>query len=599
MEKRKHLLLTVLGTAPKPARYAMGDRRAEARLAPVALMELLPPEDRPDHVLALCTAQAMDGSWPLLEQALGAGCSKTAVEVPAGETQTDVDSYLSKVTTAITGNVDLTVDVTHGYRHFSFLTYVAVLYLAALRRVSVRGAYYGLLRPDPSGVNQDRSETSSSSPEGAVARNVTEATFLDLRPLLALPRWLHALQVLGDTGSTTPMAEVLCDGPRSQPAGRIARELSRISEGYLSGLPVELGRETHLFRRHSLDALKKLLRRDHHLPLAGELVDQLGELLEPFALTQRVPGGDGWKRHVVLSDDELKRQARVIDDLWRRDNVGTALGLMNEWTVSWAVWRIGGGNGWLDRQVRFKASHRLHAIAAVWRDSEIADVLTNEQRDLGSFWEKLCELRNAYHHHGMRRGVVVSEGGKVRKRLDRIRGFWERTLRSCPDVSLSLGEPHGGPVLVSPIGRRPGVLFSALHACRAAGDGSDPAVCLVVCSSETEELIAEAVSHAEYSGPVKPLRLEDPYGGRPEIDQVVKAARARFVGAGEVFVNVTGGTTLMGLLAEALADAARRLACPVRRFGLIDRRPPAQQDAEPYRAGEPFWLDSVKDDDDD
>ena len=599
MAKRKHLLLTVLGTAPKPACYALGDRRAEARLAPVALMELLPPEDRPDHVLALCTAQAMHGSWPLLEQALGAGCSTAAVEVPAGETQTDVDTFLSKVTTAITGNVDLTVDVTHGYRHFSFLTYVAVLYLAALRRVSVRGAYYGLLRPDPSGVNQDRSEASSSPSEGAdAARNVTEATFLDLRPLLALPRWLHALQVLGDTGSTTPMAEVLCDGSRNQSAGKIARELSRISEGYLSGLPVELGRETHLFRKRSLRELKKLLRREHHLPLAGELVDRLDELLEPFALTAPVDG-DGWKRHVVLSDDELKRQARVIDDLWRRDNIGTALGLMNEWTVSWAVWRIGGGNGWLDRQVRCKVSHRLHAIAAVGRDSGVAGVLTNEQRALGSFWEELCELRNAYHHHGMRRGVVVSEGGKVRKQLDGIRGFWERTLRSCPDVSLSLGESHGGPVLVSPIGRRPGVLFSALHACRAAGDGSDPAVCLVVCSSETEGLIAETVSHAEYSGPVEPLRLEDPYGGRPEIDQVVKATRARFVGAGEVFVNVTGGTTLMGLVAEALADAARRLACPVRRFGLIDRRPPAQQDAEPYRAGDPFWLDSAKDDDDD
>ena len=599
MAKRRHLLLTVLGTAPKPACYVLGDRRSEARLAPVALMELLSPDDRPDCVLALCTAQAMHDSWPLLEQALGAGCSTAAVEVPAGDTQADVDSYLSKVTTAITGNVDLTVDVTHGYRHFSFLTYVAVLYLAALRRVSVRGAYYGLLRPgpDPSGVNQARSEASSSSSEGAAARNVTEATFLDLRPLLALPRWLHALQVLDDTGSTTPMAEVLCDGSRNQSAGRIARELSRISEGYLSGLPVELGRETHLFRQRSLRDLKKLLRREHHLPLAGELVDRLGELLEPFALPQ-APGGDGWKRQVVLSKDELKRQARVIDDLWRHGTVGTALGLMNEWTTSWAVWRIGDGDGWIERQVRRKASHRLHAIAAVGRDSGIAGVLTSEQRALGSFWEELCELRNAYHHHGMRPGVVVSEGGKVRKQLDKIRDFW-RTLRSCPDMSLSLGESHGGPVLVSPIGMRPGVLFSALHACRAAGDGADPTVCLVVCSSETEGLIAEAVSHAEYSGPVEPLRLEDPYGGRPEIDRVVKAARARFVGAGEVFVNVTGGTTLMGLVAEAFAVAARRLACPVRRFGLIDRRPPAQQDAEPYRAGEPFWLDSAKDDDDD
>ena len=51
----------------------------------------------------------------------------------------------------------------------------------------------------------------------------------------------------------------------------------------------------------------------------------------------------------------------------------------------------------------------------------------------------------------------------------------------------------------------------------------------------------------------------------------------------------------MGLVAEALAAAARKLACPVRRFGLIDRRPPEQQDTDPYQAGETFWLDSAED----
>ena len=62
-------------------------------------------------------------------------------------------------------------------------------------------------------------------------------------------------------------------------------------------------------------------------------------------------------------------------------------------------------------------------------------------------------------------------------------------------------------------------------------------------------------------------------------------------------MNVTGGTTLMGLAAETLASTARRLACPVRRFGLIDRRSPDRQMADPYQPGEPFWLDRTSDDD--
>lgn len=590
---RKHLLLTVLGRNSKPARYALGPRRIEARLAPVALMNLLPRDERPDRVLALCTAEAKSDSWPLLEQALGAECSMEAVEVPAGDAQEDVDSYLTRVTQAIAGDIDLTVDVTHGYRHFSFLTYVAVLYLAALRGVGIRGAYYALLRSGAQPL---------SARGGDLEQNVTDAAFLDLRPLLALPRWLHALETLRDTGSTTPLAENVRGGRQSQSARKIAGELSRLSKGYLSGLPIELGREAHLFRRQSLRALKKLLLRDHHLPLADKLVERLGEILEPFALPS--PGvGEGWKGRVDLSKEELERQARVVDGLRRSGNVGTALGLLHEWTVSWAIWRIDGRNDWLDyRRVRHRASRRLHAIAAVGHDSEIANVLKNEQRNLGVFWKKLSELRNAYHHHGMRRRVVVGdhEEARIGKQLDLIWTFWEGTLRACPDdVSLLFGESRGGPVLVSPMGKRPGVLFSALRSCRAAADGVVPATCLVVCSHETEGLIADAARRAGYPGPVEPLRLEDPYGGGSEIDRVVKAARKRFIGGETVFVNITGGTTLIGLAVEALADAARRLACPVRRFGLIDRRPPVQQDMEPYRDGEPFWLDSDKDDDGD
>ena len=111
-------------------------------------------------------------------------------------------------------------------------------------------------------------------------------------------------------------------------------------------------------------------------------------------------------------------------------------------------------------------------------------------------------------------------------------------------------------------------------------------------------MIEEALGRAGFAGEYKPLVLEDAFaGGVAEIKRVAKSARAHFVGATEVLVNVTGGTTLMGLIAEAMAAEARSLACPVRRFGLIDRRPAGQQDADPYQTGEPFWLDSSEESD--
>ncbi len=570
----KHLLLTVLGTNVEMTCYALGDRNAEAQLAPIALLDLLPQAEIPDHVLAVCTPEAKEKSWPELRRVLSAKCHVKLLEVSNGNVREDVNSYLAQLSETFTKyrNVDLTVDVTHGYRHLSFLTYMAVLYMAALRGVRVRGAYYGMLnRNGPS-------------------------PFLNLRPLLKLPHWLHALEVLRDTGSAVPIAEILSDGPQGSFPRDIARELTQFSEAYLSGLPLELGWQARTVREKRLRPLRGLLRDDHHLPLAAEFVEQLAEILEPFALIEKPVSGGGWKRNVKLSESELKRQARIIDNLLLRENFATALGLMNEWTVSWVIWRQGHETEWLDyKPVRRRAGSLLGAIEAVGRDRELRDVLTEEQRSLADYWGRLSELRNAYAHHGMRRRDLGRDKTFVED-IHAVRCFWKGTLSSCPDFPLSLGESTGR-VLVSPIGRSPGVLFSALHACRTDGNGGEPALCVVICSHETRGLVAEVSRRVGYTDAIATLCLKDPYGGRPEIERLVKAARRHFIGADDVFVNVTGGTTLMGLAAEALANEARKLACPVRRFGLIDCRLPQQQNADPYQTGEPFWLDAAEDDD--
>lgn len=468
-------------------------------------------------------------------------CEVEAVSVSWSDKQEDVNKYLALVANAIPRDqeVQITVDVTHGYRHFAFLTYVAVLHLSALRGIRVRGAYYGLL--------QDK-----------------VSPFLDLQPLLELPLWYHALQTLGETGSALALAELL---ESRFPDSHFARDLEQISQAYLSGLPLELGQQVHEFLRLRPKPLKKLLRAEGLVPLSDELVDRLAEILAPFGFPQPVSGG-GWKSKFELGDDELLRQARFIDDLLQRDSFATALGLMNEWTISWVTCQIQVEGQWLDRGQRGRAANLLGAIAAVGKDPDLQHLLTDDQRALGEFWHLLSELRNAYHHHGMRAQVLVGNPGLSAK-LERVLAYWQN-LCSCPGLSLELGESGSSPIVVSPIGRRPGVLFSALQACRASGAG-EPGTCLVICSPETEELAAEALARAEYKGQMERLPI-DPYGNAAEIGRVAQEARRHLVGATTVFVNVTGGTTLMGLAAEAIAKEAHALACPVRRFGLIDRR---------------------------
>ncbi len=428
----------------------------------------------------------------------------------------------------------------------------------------MRAAYYGLLR---------RGEASP---------------FLDLKPLLELPEWLYALRVLRDTGSALPMVKLLREAPSNQQNQQIEPELTELSEACLSGLPIELGAKASRIRERFRKPLRRLLTGHYRLPLGNELCDRIHTTLEPFALRDQKFEGDGWKGQIRLTERELKRQACVIDDLLDRRNMPTALGLLSEWTVSWAILLQGEEGRWLDYDTaRRSAATLLGAIENIGRDgSKLKHKLTDDQRALGTYWGQLRQLRNGYAHHGMRLEPLV-DSKKTRKNRDHVEKYWRETLRHCPRVSLAFGNPRGQ-VLVSPIGMRPGVLFSALRVC----DG-EPALCLVICSRETEPKIDEARSLAGYDGPVKALCLKDPFGGRAEIDRLTKDARADLVDATKVVVNVTGGTTLMGLVAEALADAARKLACPVRRFGLIDRRPPAEQDADPYRLGEPYWLDGA------
>ena len=582
-----HLLLTVLGTNPREALYGLGAQQHRAPMAPLALLRLLPRERRPNHVLALCTAQARESSWPILEGNLPEGCTAEVVGVPDGDAPEDVDTYLARIAGAVRGRklsrpeqpIRLTMDVTHGFRHFSFLTYVGVLYLAALRRVTITGSYYGLFRPD---------------------RPEREAhPFLDLGPLLELPRWVHALKVLEETGSTGPMAEAIApDASRSgsnQAARSISRALSRFSEAYLSGLPLELGAEAILVLEDHLKPLRKRLRRVHRLPLTNELVDDLAEAMRRYALGNRTAArGNRWKRRIDLDDGELKRQAAVVDSLLDRSNIAVALRLMSEWTISWVTLQLGRGDGWLDYSgARREAQNWLNATAAPAQDGQLRESLGEEQRKLGGFWNELRDLRNGYAHHGMRPQPLGSAYKQHGTQLDKVLGYWE-TLRSCPALPAFTHE-SGTRVLVSPMGLRPGVVFSAVHACRSPGGfGEQPTECVVICSQDTRNLIDDALQTAEYQGDLQVLQLEDPFGGQTEIDRLVRRARESLFGASEVLVNVTGGTTLMGLTAEALASEARSLACPVRRFGLIDRRPGERQDTDPYQMGEVFWLDGER-----
>lgn len=555
-----HILLTVLGKKLVETRYTFPGREDRlAFLAPIALCDW----EKPDRVMAICTPEAKDSTFPILvEELAGTEIAVEPVDVETGEKAEAIQDFLRKVTSAIPPGpeVELTVDVTHGFRHYAFLTYVAVLYLAALRDIRVRSAYYGMLGPE-------------------------ESPFLDLGPLLELPAWTYALEVLGDTGSTLPLARLL-ERRRPGAARPVAKGLREAGEAYASGLPLEFGRRVDLLRRNGSRFVDEL--RDRGTPLASEIVERLMSDLQPFALSSD-PDSAEWKSSASLTVEELARQAGMIDALLEHEHLSAAVGLLTEWVISWTIFRTGDPRGWLDYKAeRMAAGQRLGTLGAMVQNPVFKPRMSQEQRHLAGFWGNLAGVRNALHHHGMRKGDTLDSN--LRGQLKAVSRDWQ-DLKRIPEWPEE--DPGSAPVdllLVSPIGNKPGVLFSALLAVEAQF-GISPQECLLICSAQSRPLILEALAEAGYEGTWNALEIGDPYGGIESIPDLLSASLQHVARARKIVVNLTGGTTVMGLVVQSIADEAESYSVPRFRFGLVDRRSPKEQDGDPYLAGEAFWLD--------
>ena len=190
---RQHILLTSLGTRVyENTKYVWGGKTATADLAPLALMELfnnlgLPT---PNRFVAVVTDGAEKSTWPVFYNWVcdNRRTKPESISVTDGRNTSEIRDILESVAQHIPEGVDLTLDVTQGFRHFPFIFYALVLYLKSLRGVTIRGAYYGMVEGIPPGVPKP---------------------IINLQPLLELPEWFHAVRLFRDHGTTKSMADLL------------------------------------------------------------------------------------------------------------------------------------------------------------------------------------------------------------------------------------------------------------------------------------------------------------------------------------------------------------------------------------------------------
>ena len=587
-----HILLTSLGTRVfKSTKYIWNGEEATADLAPLALMELFDKLDLsiPDRFVAVVTKDAKKTTWPVFRDWVSHNCKvePELISIDDGRNSDEIRKILESVAKPeyIQEGAELTLDVTQGFRHFPFIFYALVLYLKSLRGVKIRGVYYGMAEGIP-----------QADPK----------PIIDLQPLVELPEWFYAVRMFRDQGTTQPIAQLLqplvdmLDTEKSklfkkgdkEAGGKLSGQVNQIKNSvnwleryafaYESALPLELGKAS----KGLIDSIHKstTVGSVGLPPLFTELNAAIAAAGEKSAFGKRPKKAGNWKQTVALDADELERQARMIDIYLDRDQLSLGVGLMREWVVSWAIWKSGNSadiEKWLNREVRLRYERHLGAIGAFARTPAFTTTITPEQREFGGFWDQLgSALRNVLHHHAMR--VEVFE--EPPKFLEDVWHFWNSLRQGKTELPL-LGGSHGK-LLISPQGTRPGVLFSALKVTHPVD------TCMVICSSASVGSITDAANHAGFEGSVMSIELDDPHGGFDEIAKAVDQVRRHLLEADEVVANMTGGTTLMGIIVQQLVEEAQKLDRPVRRFVLIDRRPPEQQDRDSFVQSDWHWLDN-------
>ena len=245
---------------------------------------------------------------------------------------------------------------------------------------------------------------------------------VDLRSLLELPEWFHAVRVFRETGSTGPLAGLMRglrgQSPRDPEVDGIVISLEKMSLTYEAGLPVELAYAAEQVAVTFATGLPTTAATQ--IPLADQVSQLLTDSCHIFQTKAVAQEGlpkkqeAEWKSHIAPDDDELRRQANLIDLYLSRNQLPLALGMMREWVVSFPSRVPQPGverNGWTmghGMELVLFAERRLGPSRRRAQDVCTASGIALTSRNRRKSWAIFSEpvgryLGNELHHHGMKK----------------------------------------------------------------------------------------------------------------------------------------------------------------------------------------------------
>jgi hypothetical protein len=386
-----------------PTQYWWKDQVKETEFFAEAVAHFI----KPDEILICLTPTAREGdksgNWQELKRRFERDMVPfKPLPIPEGQTESELWEIFNTLTNAVHEKEEVVFDITNSFRSLPFLSFLAVAYLKAAKRVDVRRVLYGAW--------EARDVSANRSP------------VFDLTPFVSLLDWLAAVNQFLYTGNARYLATQL----RNQSQADLLPLAENVSE-------IALGLE--LLRPRDIVKASNTLP-EHLKAVQGGLPEPFGVIVQPLEKAYAQFGVD------AAGDARLhlRSQLQMINWYLEKQHFVHTLSMAREWVVSLLC--VSFEEDLWDKDARDdmelllnggtrKSADGLNVVQA----KHLAEwTVHSHRKEVAHLWQgegyNLANLRNDVLHSGFRKNPqsaqeIIERSGKIVQKINEIARLWD------------------------------------------------------------------------------------------------------------------------------------------------------------------------------
>lgn len=285
--------------------YVWNNKEKETELFPEAVAYFTKPE----KILICLTPTAREGekskNWQELKSRFERdGVPFEPLPIPEGHNESELWEIFDALTDAVQEGEEVVFDITNSFRSIPFLSFLAIAYLKAAKKVQVKNVLYGAW---------DAKDANNRSP------------VFDLTPFVSLLDWLTATEQFIQTGNARQLATLLRQKGKLQKA---ANTLQTVSQAALLCQPFTI-----------MKTVPDLL------PTLQAAQDEIAARARPFRiLNERINREFGQFQADFPNDPKnvLRSEYRLIEWYYENKQLIQAMSLAREFLIDAVQYRLSG-----------------------------------------------------------------------------------------------------------------------------------------------------------------------------------------------------------------------------------------------------------------